>query len=50
MLIETEVPELDEDILYEACVCFDRDPIAEGGCMTCWDMQIVPHTCGEDDE
>lgn len=50
MLIETEVPELDEDRLYELCPdCGDRDPISEGGCITCWDEQLVPHACGEDE-
>lgn len=45
-VIETDVPDLDPDTLYEACPdCFDRDPISEGLCLRCFDEQIVPHNC-----
>jgi hypothetical protein len=41
-----EIPQLDEDILYEPCPdCWESDPIAEGGCIRCWDSQLVPHAC-----
>lgn len=47
-MIETEVPELDAELLYEACSdCWERDPILEGGCTRCWDSQLVPHDCTE---
>jgi hypothetical protein len=50
MLVETEIPELDEDMLYEPCECFERDPITEGGCMRCWDQQLIPHACWGEEE
>lgn len=41
------VPELDEDIWYEAC----PDCPPDGFCMTCWDECLIPHgPCGDEED
>jgi len=39
------IPALDPDALYEECPDCHT---AGGGCTTCWDAGLVPHTCNEE--